>query len=111
MGHLRTPVRSRAAATGLRLAAAAGLAQTGPRPGGPPSGRRPAGRRQSHRKRNQRNPVAAVGITEDGRGLLIIEVDGRQPRLSIGLTQPELASYLRWLGAYQAMVFNSGGRP
>jgi exopolysaccharide biosynthesis protein len=60
-------------------------------------------------ERDQRNPVAAVGITEDGRRLLIIEVDGRQPRLSIGLTQPELASYLRWLGAYQAMAFDSGG--
>jgi exopolysaccharide biosynthesis protein len=29
--------------------------------------------------------------------------------LSVGLTQPQLAGYMRWLGAYQAMEFDSGG--
>jgi exopolysaccharide biosynthesis protein len=41
--------------------------------------------------------------------MLLVAVDGRQPRLSVGLTQPQLASYMRWLGAYQAMAFDSGG--
>jgi hypothetical protein len=53
--------------------------------------------------------VIAVGIGRDGRSITLVEVDGRQPNLSIGLTRPELASYLRWLGAYQAMAFDSGG--
>ncbi len=41
--------------------------------------------------------------------MLLVAVDGRQPRLSIGLTQPQLAAYMLWLGAYQAMAFDSGG--
>jgi hypothetical protein len=60
-------------------------------------------------ERDRRNPVIAVGIGQDGRTLTVVEVDGRQPNLSIGLTRPELAAYMRWLGAYQAMAFDSGG--
>jgi hypothetical protein len=60
-------------------------------------------------ERYVRNPVSAVGITRDGRTMLLVAIDGRQPRLSIGLTQPQLAAYMRWLGAYQAMEFDSGG--
>lgn len=60
-------------------------------------------------ERDKRNPVSAVGITRDGRTMLLVAVDGRQPRVSIGLTQPQLAAYMRWLGAYEAMEFDSGG--
>ncbi len=61
------------------------------------------------RERDQRYPVVAVGIARDGRSLLVVEVDGRQPRFSIGLTQPQLAAYMQWLGASEAMAFDSGG--
>jgi phosphodiester glycosidase len=60
-------------------------------------------------ERFRRNPVSAIGISQDARTLLLVSVDGRQPRLSVGLTQPQLATYLRRLGAYQAMQFDSGG--
>ena len=60
-------------------------------------------------ERDRRHPVIAVGIARDSRTLTLVEVDGRQPNFSIGLTRPELASYMRWLGAYQAMAFDSGG--
>ena len=60
-------------------------------------------------ERNAPNPVTAVGISRDGRTMLLVAVDGRQHRLSIGLTQPQLAAYMQWLGAYQAMEFDSGG--
>lgn len=60
-------------------------------------------------ERFRRNPVSAVGISRDARTLLLVSVDGRQPRFSVGLTQPQLAAYVRWLGAYQAMEFDSGG--
>ncbi len=60
-------------------------------------------------ERFRRNPVSAIGISRDARTLLLVSVDGRQPRLSVGLTQPQLAAYLRWRGAYQAMEFDSGG--
>jgi hypothetical protein len=60
-------------------------------------------------ERLHRYPVVALGVTQDRRALTLVEVDGRQPRLSIGLTQPQLAAYMRWLGAYEAMAFDSGG--
>jgi phosphodiester glycosidase len=61
------------------------------------------------RERDEPNPVSAVGIAADGKTMLVVAVDGRQPRLSVGLTQPQLAAYMRWLGAYHAMEFDSGG--
>src|SRR5579883_2051377 len=61
------------------------------------------------RERNRRNPVLAAGLSKDGATLLLVAADGRQPRLSMGLTQPQLAAYMRWLGAYEAMAFDSGG--
>ncbi len=61
------------------------------------------------KERNQRYPVIAVGIGPDGQSLTFVEVDGRQPALSIGLTRPQLAQYMQRLGAYQAMAFDSGG--
>lgn len=63
----------------------------------------------SPQERDHRNPVIAVGIARDGRTLTFVEVDGRQPNLSIGLTRPEFGAYMQWLGAYQAMAFDSGG--
>jgi Phosphodiester glycosidase len=61
------------------------------------------------RERTYLHPVSAAGILPDRRTMLLVAVDGRQPRRSIGLTQPQLASYLRWLGAEDAMEFDSGG--
>lgn len=55
------------------------------------------------------NPVVALGIARDGRSILLVEADGRQPDLSIGLTRLQLAAYLQRLGAFQAMAFDSGG--
>jgi len=63
----------------------------------------------SPRERDSRYPVIAVGIGRDGRTLTFVEVDGRQPALSIGLTRPQLAQYMLRLGAFQAMAFDSGG--
>jgi hypothetical protein len=61
------------------------------------------------KERDHRNPVIAVGLGRDGQTLTFVEVDGRQPALSIGLTRPQLAQYMQRLGAYQAMAFDSGG--
>ncbi len=58
---------------------------------------------------DHRNPVIAVGIGRDGKTLTFIEVDGRRPALSIGLTRPQLAQYMQRIGAFQAMAFDSGG--
>ncbi len=61
------------------------------------------------KERDYRHPVIAAGISRDGQTLTFVEVDGRQPALSIGLTRPQLARYMRRIGAYQAMAFDSGG--
>ncbi len=42
-------------------------------------------------ERDHRNPVIGVGIAQDGHTLTFVEVDGRQPSLSIGVTRPQLA--------------------
>ena len=60
-------------------------------------------------ERNGRHPVMAVGISRDRQTMVLVGVDGRQPRRSIGLTQPQLAAYMQRLGAFQAMAFDSGG--
>lgn len=63
----------------------------------------------AQRERYGRFPVAALGVDQEGHRLFLVEVDGRQPRLSIGLTQPQLATYMQRIGAFQAMAFDSGG--
>jgi exopolysaccharide biosynthesis protein len=60
-------------------------------------------------ERYGRLPVIAAGIDREGRTLMLTEVDGRQPHLSIGLTQAQLAAYMQRMGAFQAMAFDSGG--
>ncbi len=54
-----------------------------------------------------RAPRTAVGITEDNH-LLFVTVDGRQPKLSIGMTLEELAQYLKELNMQEAMNLDGG---
>ncbi len=55
-----------------------------------------------------RGPRSAIGQRADGRILMVV-VDGRQPGLSVGMTNFELALALARLGAVQAMAFDGGG--
>lgn len=55
-----------------------------------------------------RTPRTAVGQTADGR-ILLVTVDGRQPGLSVGLTNFELAQALVRLGAATGMALDGGG--
>lgn len=56
----------------------------------------------------QRIPSTGAAITPDGT-LMLVEVDGRQPSASIGLTRPEFAALMRGLGAVDGMAFDGGG--
>ena len=56
----------------------------------------------------QRQPRTAVGITADGT-LLMVVVDGRQPGYSAGMTLRELSTFMRSLGARNAMNLDGGG--
>lgn len=55
-----------------------------------------------------RIPASGVAVTQDGT-LLLFEVDGRQPELSIGLFQPQLAQLMIAFGAVTGMQFDGGG--
>lgn len=53
-------------------------------------------------------PASGVAATNDGR-LLVFEIDGRQPALSIGVLQPQLAALMIAFGANTGMQFDGGG--
>ncbi|MER5179516.1 phosphodiester glycosidase family protein [Streptomyces sp. NPDC002896] len=57
---------------------------------------------------NVRQPRTMAGIDKRGR-LLLVTVDGRQPGVSEGLTLAEAASFMRSLGAVDALNLDGGG--
>jgi hypothetical protein len=57
---------------------------------------------------SQRQPRTAVGVTTDGRMLLVV-VDGRQPGYSVGMSLGELAELMNSLGARNAFNLDGGG--
>jgi hypothetical protein len=67
-----------------------------------------AGEAFTSRQLGPREPRTAVGQTPDGR-ILLVTVDGRQPGLSVGLTNFELAQALVRLGAVTGMALDGGG--
>ncbi|MGZ8919835.1 MAG: phosphodiester glycosidase family protein [Limisphaerales bacterium] len=58
-------------------------------------------------KSNARHPRSAVGWND--QEILFVTVDGRQPRLSNGMTLPELADFLVKLQCTEAMNLDGGG--
>ena len=54
-----------------------------------------------------RHPRTAVGFNADS--LYFVAVDGRQPRLSVGMTFAELGQVMRELGCTDAMNLDGGG--
>lgn len=56
-----------------------------------------------------KHPRTAVGVSKDGKTLYLVTVDGRQPRISIGQSLPDLAKYMLSLGCWDAMNLDGGG--
>jgi hypothetical protein len=56
---------------------------------------------------NDRHPRSAVGWNDSF--YFFVQVDGRQPGFSVGMTLPELASYLVKQGCHEAMNLDGGG--
>jgi exopolysaccharide biosynthesis protein len=56
---------------------------------------------------NMRHPRTAVGWNK--QHMFLVEVDGRQIDVSVGMTFQELADYLLKLGCEQAMNLDGGG--
>lgn len=55
-----------------------------------------------------RNPRTALGVDETNETLYLVTVDGRQAS-SIGMTQKELAEFLKSIGIYTAINLDGGG--
>ncbi|HEX4203098.1 MAG TPA: phosphodiester glycosidase family protein, partial [Ktedonobacteraceae bacterium] len=62
-------------------------------------------------EKNVLNPITAIGVTKDGKHAFMVVIDGHESGTSKsrGVTQPEMAGYLIAHGAYQGMMFDSGG--
>jgi len=55
----------------------------------------------------RRHPRSAIGWNRDF--FYFVEVDGRQPNLSIGMTSAEMATYMKKLGCDEALNLDGGG--
>jgi len=55
------------------------------------------------------NPYSSVGLSQDKRFLYMLVIDGRQSGYSLGCTGTELAEWMKFIGAYNAMQLDGGG--
>jgi exopolysaccharide biosynthesis protein len=56
-----------------------------------------------------RHPRTAVGVSDGGRKLILVVVDGRKPERSVGLSLDELAELILQLGCDDALNLDGGG--
>ena len=56
----------------------------------------------------RRNPRTGIGFTDSG-GVILVVVDGRQPKWSVGASLREFAEIMHDLGAVQALNLDGGG--
>ncbi len=56
-----------------------------------------------------RDPRSALGLSEDGKILFLLVIDGRQPHYSEGATVRETAEILKRAGAGEAILLDGGG--
>lgn len=61
----------------------------------------------SYRSMFERHPRSAVGW--NSRYFFLLEVDGRQPQLSVGMTLEEIGEYMIKLGCTEVMNLDGGG--
>ena len=55
------------------------------------------------------HPRTAVGISKDGRYLILLTIDGRQPGYSVGSTMDDVAEWLLRFGASEGLNLDGGG--
>jgi hypothetical protein len=63
--------------------------------------------RKSDASHSARHPRTAVGFND--QYFFLVEVDGRQKNLSLGMTFAELATFMRQLGCTEALNLDGGG--
>ena len=55
------------------------------------------------------HPRTALGLSKDGRYLMLLAIDGRQPGYSMGATMEEVAAWLLRFGASEGLNLDGGG--
>jgi exopolysaccharide biosynthesis protein len=55
------------------------------------------------------DPRSAIGLSEDGRFLYLIAIDGRQPGYSVGVTTSDEAALMIDLGVFDGLNLDGGG--
>ena len=55
------------------------------------------------------HPRTAVGVSRDGRYLILMVIDGRQPGYSVGATMDDVADWLLRFGASEGLNLDGGG--
>ena len=65
------------------------------------------GRRTAFRSEAVRHPRTALGWSREE--FFLVQVDGRQPTVSVGMTLTELADYMLKLGCLEALNLDGGG--
>src|SRR6202167_4545939 len=55
------------------------------------------------------DPRSAIGVSEDGRFLYLIAIDGRQPGYSVGVTTSDEAALMIDLGIFDGLNLDGGG--
>lgn len=58
---------------------------------------------------NARHPRTAIGYSKDRKNVFMVTLDGRQPKVSVGGSIPELAEFMVKLGCWSAMNLDGGG--
>jgi hypothetical protein len=66
----------------------------------------PATGAYKYRSMTERHPRTALGV--NAQYYFLVQVDGRQPRLSVGMTLGELGDYMYKLGCTEAMSLDGG---
>lgn len=64
---------------------------------------------QASKLNTTEHPRSAVGVSRDGRYLLLLVVDGRQPGYSLGARMDSVADWLLRFGAWQGLNLDGGG--
>ena len=54
-------------------------------------------------------PRSALGLSQDGRYMILMTIDGRQPGYSLGATSFEESEWLQRFGAYNGINLDGGG--
>ncbi|MFT3784729.1 MAG: phosphodiester glycosidase family protein [Tepidisphaeraceae bacterium] len=64
---------------------------------------------QTENTRRHARPRTAVGLSKDGKTLILVAIDGRRAELSLGMTWTELGQFMLDQGAWNALCMDGGG--